>query len=65
MNGWINAKTQLPDKDGRYLACYGSSFIAKYNKLTNEWTREDSTSGLKQIVSHWMPIPKCPSPNES
>lgn len=65
MNGWINAKTQPPDQDGRYLACYGNSFIAKYTKSTNKWTREDINSGLEQAVSHWMPIPKCPSPNES
>ncbi|HLB41996.1 MAG: hypothetical protein A3F13_04920 [Gammaproteobacteria bacterium RIFCSPHIGHO2_12_FULL_40_19] len=57
---WIEANKQPPDADGRYLACYGSVFIAQYTKSTNTWKRECSTSGLAQMVSHWMPLPEPP-----
>ena len=60
MNNWIDAKKQSPDIDGRYLACYGSIFIANYTKSINEWKREFSDTSMAQEVSHWMPLPKSP-----
>jgi len=61
MNQWIDVTKQLPDRDGRYLVCCGSVFIAKYVKSANKWERENSNSGLNQVVSHWMPLPERPA----
>ena len=60
MNEWIDASKQLPDNDGLFLVYYGSVFIARYIKSVNQWKREDSNSGLSQLVSHWMPLPEPP-----
>ena len=60
MDKWIDATKQLPDKDGRYLAYYGSVFIVQYIKSANKWKREDVNTGLNQLVSYWMPLPEPP-----
>lgn len=52
MSEWIDNNLKLPDEDGRYLACYGSVFIARYIKSANKWERDDSYTGLTQLVSH-------------
>lgn len=46
MNNWIDIKVQQPEKDGRYLACCGSIFIANYYQANNKWVHEYSNSGL-------------------
>ena len=55
MSEWIDVNVQQPDMDGRYLACWGSVFIARYIKSVNKWEREDVNTGLNQSVSYWMP----------
>lgn len=54
MSNWIDAAKLPPDKDGRYLVCYGSVFLAYYTKSTNNWRHENSNTGLNQYVTHWM-----------
>ncbi len=41
MDHWIDAKNELPDKDGRYLACCESIFIANYIVSVKKWKTEN------------------------
>lgn len=71
INGWINVKDRLPDKDGRYLCVVGSSFhpiriMDFYAKIEfpaddrDHWKDESGNSVYNWFVKFWRPLPEPP-----
>jgi uncharacterized protein DUF551 len=74
---WINTKEQLPEENQKVLAVYVSKKDQIYNLLARGWFRDTIYScrfeknqfvieshGPALPVTHWMPLPEPPLPED-
>jgi hypothetical protein len=63
---WISVKERLPERDTTVLVAMGGCVTIADWYMNSGWSfdREDTALFPSRIVTHWMPLPDAPVPEE-